>query len=138
MKKFLRPATFKYVESEIQAYIETKAEYSRLQDDILHSAPISDDSAIRASGISDRTASIAIELVNNARLQRLKNVIDAIDYVYSSLQDHKKELIQIRYWNRPQTLTWDGIALELNASRISVLRWRNEIVIAISDRLGLK
>ena len=82
------------------------------------------------------TQSVAIALVSNRRMDNLERVVQVIGYVYTGLPDEKKRLVELKYWERPQTLTWDGIALRLNVSRRTALNWREEIVHAIAHLMG--
>lgn len=66
----------------------------------------------------------------------MEKVVDAIQVIFDRMQKEKQELIKLRYWTRPQTRTWEGIAQELHTSRITAFRWRDEVIQAIADRLG--
>ena len=84
----------------------------------------------------DPTGQKAIALVTNRQINELEKIVQAIDFVILALPLEKQKLVQKKYWDRPQTLTWDGIALELNVSRITAMRWRQEIVQAIGYLIG--
>lgn len=133
----LKRGTFKHVESELYAYPDTIAEIERLRAEILHSSPSPDVSGGGRGNLpGDPTASKGTRLATHHRLLHLEAVADAIRSVYESLPEEKKQLIKIKYWTRPQRLTWDGIAMELHVSRATALRWRDEIVYAVAERLG--
>jgi len=82
------------------------------------------------------TERIATMLVMDKRLRELERITEAIETVYQSLDTERKKLIRLKYWTKPQTLTWEGIALKLNVSRATVFRWREEVVNAIAEKLG--
>ncbi|MDT2247866.1 hypothetical protein P7H16_14335 [Paenibacillus larvae] len=45
-------------------------------------------------------------------------------------------MIKLRYWTRPQTLTWEGVAQRIEKDRTTAIRWRNEIIREIANRIG--
>jgi hypothetical protein len=56
--------------------------------------------------------------------------------VVNQLPSDKRKLVELKYWTRPQMLTWDGIALNLCVSRRTVERWRADIVNQIGFMIG--
>lgn len=134
----IRSGAFKHVESELHHYHETLREISLLREEILYATKEQDDNVGggRSNLPGDPTAQKAIALTSSRRLDNLERVVQVIQYVYNGLPDEKKRLVQMKYWDRPQTLTWDGIAMNLNVSRITAVRWRQEIVQTIATFLG--
>ncbi|MDU0200152.1 transcriptional regulator [Paenibacillus sp. MAH-36] len=114
----IRQSTFKHIEDEIRDYHSTVKYISEYRQ------------ALQA-GESKATA-----LASNAVLIEMERVTAAIEHTVSLLPDDKKAMMHLRYWMRPQVLTWDGIAMKCNANRVTVIRWRNDIVAAIAERLG--
>jgi RinA family phage transcriptional activator len=66
----------------------------------------------------------------------LESTVEAIENVYNRLPEEKKLLVNIYYWTRPQTLSWEGVAQKLHVSRKTAFNWRDEIIWAISEQLG--
>lgn len=133
----LKKATFQHIESELYSYQETVKEIKRLRDDIMYRTSDDENTGGGKSNIpSSPTESTATALVTNKKLQNLESIAYAIEKVYNTANDDYKKLIRLKYWTRPQTLTWEGIALELNVSRRQAFRWRDEIVRAIGMILG--
>lgn len=133
----LKRGTFKHVESELYAYPDTLAEIERLRAEILHSSPLPDNAGgSRGNLPGDPTAQKGTRLATNRRLQHLETVARAIQEVYEALPEGKQKLVRTKYWTRPQTLTWEGIAQKLHVSRRTAINWRDEIVFAIAERLG--
>jgi len=132
----LKKGTFKHIESELYAYEDTKKEIEQIREEILHRTPMIDNPEGRANTPSDPTATTATLLMTHRRLDQLERIAKAIDQIYQELPDDKKKLIKLKYWTKPQTKTWEGIAQEINISRRQALRWRNEIVFAIADAIG--
>lgn len=136
--KKLRPDTFRYLEGELSIYHETKREIARMREDILLSSPVPDVTGIRESVPGDPTGRKATLLVTHRRLDQLERVAEAIESVVSRLPEEKLELIRLRYWARPRMLTWSGIAERLHVSRRQALRWRDEIIYALAELLGVR
>lgn len=135
----IRRGTFQHVESEIYAYHETKKEILRLKNEILHGQGISDDENVgggRSNLPGDPTGRTAVLLTSHKKLEQLQAIVDAIESVYAGIPPEKQKLIQVRYWTRPQLLTWEGVAKECYVSRRTAVYWRDEIVQAIAERIG--
>jgi RinA family phage transcriptional activator len=130
----LTRATFRHVEAELYLYNETKKEIERMRQDIIHAGKVQQEGG--RSGISNPTASTATRLTTDKRLQKLEEVTDAIEAVMEMLDPHRTKLVKLKYWTKPQLLTWDGIAQEVNISRRQAINWREEIIEAIAERIG--
>lgn len=133
----IRRGAFQHVEAELYVYHDTLKEIARLRDEILHASPEPNRTGGgRSNTPSDSTGLAATRLATNKRLNTLTEVAEAIKGVYDSLTPDKQKLVRLRYWTKPQLLTWDGVAMELHVSRRQAMRWRDEIVLAIALRLG--
>lgn len=134
----LRRGTFQHVESELYAYHDTRKEIVRLKNEILYGKGSVDENVGggRGSLPSDPTGRTAVLLTSHKKLEQLENIAQAIEKIVSRLPEDKLGLIQRRYWARPQTLTWDGLAMELNISRRTAINWRDEIVCAVAIEAG--
>lgn len=139
----LKKSVFKHVESELFAYHETIKEIHKLRTDILHGdhhnereeiSIVKGANSVREPG--DPTGIAVASLVTNKRLLRLEEIVNAIDKVYKKLPEEKQRLVQVTYWTKPQTLTWQGIADALCVNRATAIRWRNTIVLEIAKELG--
>src|SRR5690606_18120478 len=117
----LKKGTFKHIESELYAYEVTKKEIEQIREEILHSTPRIDNPEGRANTPSDPTATTATLLMNHRRLDQLERIAKAIEQIYQELPDDKKKLIKLKYWTKPQTKAWEGIAQEINISRRQAL-----------------
>lgn len=84
------------------------------------------------------TEKVATRLAENVELKRLEEIAGAIKFVYDSSPEEYKKLIKLKYWTKPQLLTWDGIADRLHISKRQAMRWRDEIVYSIAKVLGWK
>lgn len=131
-------ATFRHVEQELQSYHLTLREIEKLRSQIMYDKSNVDENigGSRSSSPGDPTGRMAIALVTNRKLDHMRMITTAIEQVHLGLTDTQKQLIKLRYWTRPQTLTWEGIALQLHVSRAQAIRWRNAIVVAVATQLG--
>ncbi|MGN7470356.1 transcriptional regulator [Brevibacillus sp. SAFN-007a] len=134
----IRKGTFQHVESELYAYHETRKEIVRLKNEILYASGSTDENVGggRGSLPGDPTSRTAILLSSHKKLEQLRNIVDAIESVVDRLTEDRKKLIRLRYWEKPQRLTWDGVAAELHVSRRTAMNWRDEIVRAIAEKIG--
>lgn len=133
----IKQGTFKHIESELYSYHETKKEIEWLKKDILLSGHISDLTKEGRTNIpGDPTGETAILMNTHRKIEQLERIVEAIEEIYGQLSEEKKKMIKLRYWTKPRTLTWEGIAKEIPAHRATVIRWRNEIIKAIADKLG--
>lgn len=133
----IRKGTFQHIESELFAYHETRQEIVRLKNDLLYGS--SDSEATgggRGNLPGDPTGRTATLMITHRRIEQLERISEAIESVYEALPEDKKKFVYLRYWKKPQLLTWDGIAAELNVSRRQAFRWREEVIWAISSKLG--
>jgi RinA family phage transcriptional activator len=127
--------TFQHIEQELYSFHATKKEIEQLRNDIIHSTPKAYEGS-RSNSVSSPVEAKVSRLLTSRRIEYLQDVIEAIDEVYQALPNDKKRLVEMKYWKRPQLLTWEGIALECNISRVTAFRWRDEIIMAIANRLG--
>lgn len=134
----IKRATFKHIESELFNYHHTLRLLEQRRQELLYNSNQQDDNVGggRSNLASDPTAQKAIALVVDKRIEHLQSIIYAIEVVIHRLPDDKLQFVKSRYWTYPQTLTWDGIAIQLSTSRATLFRWREEIILAIADRLG--
>ena len=134
----LKKATFQHIESELYSYKDTLLEIQELRKDIMFTKE-NDDENIgggRSSFVSSPTERIATRLATHKRLNKLEEISQAIEKVYTGLPDDYQKLIKLKYWTRPQLKTWEGIAEELHIGRMTAFRYRDEIVRAIAEVLG--
>lgn len=134
----LKRGTIKHIESEIYSYWDSMREVKAIRAALIARNPFLDENVGggRSNLPGDPTGSAAAALVSHARLQELERITGAIRAVYDQLPPEKKRLVELRYWTKPQTRTWEGIAQELNVGRRTAFRWRDEIIHAIAGRLG--
>ena len=133
----IKRGVFQHVEAELYAYHDTLKEIERIREEIIHATPKPDLSGgSRGNLPSDQTGGTVTKLLMHKRLHTLSQIAEAIKEVYESLPPEKQRLMKLRYWTKPQLLTWEGIALEIGVSSRQAMRWRDQIVSAIALKLG--
>lgn len=134
----MRRDTYRYIESEIRMYKETKREWERRRAELLTDRHEPDDaqSSSKPNVISNPTERYALRLVADRRLTKLQTVIEAVENVYESSSEDHKRFIEMNYWQKPREKTIDGIAIELKMSVRNLYRLRNEIVYSVAKLMG--
>lgn len=132
----LRTSTFKHIETELYDYHETLNRIKERTQELLTDPSREEGMPSSPSLPSSTTERYATRLVMDRQLQEYERVASAIEHVYNLCDDNRKALIRLKYWTKPQLLSWDGIALDLAVSRATAFRWRDEIVQAVGERLG--
>lgn len=134
----LKKATFKHIESELYYYKDTVREIENLRKDIMFCNDNEDENTGggRNNLPSSPTERIATRLATHKKLKQLEEVANAIQKVYTGLPEDYQKLVRLKYWTKPQTLTWEGIADKLYITSRQSMRWRDEIIFAIAEVLG--
>ncbi|MGM7719428.1 transcriptional regulator [Metabacillus sp. Hm71] len=134
----IKKATFKHIESELYSYKDTLNEIEELRKNIMFCKE-NDDENIgggRSSFLSDPTGRLGTRLATHKKLGQLEEIANAIQKVYTGLPEDYQKLVRLKYWTKPQTLTWEGIADKLFIGSRQAMRWRDEIVYAVAEVLG--
>lgn len=134
----LKKTTFKHIESELYSYHETLKEIQFLRNNIMFTTENDDENVGggRSSFPSSPTEMIGTRLATHKRLNQLEGIVNAINKVYTRLPETHRQLLQLKYWTKPQQLTWEGIAQKLHVSRRQAFYWRDEIVNLIGQAIG--
>lgn len=128
--------TYKYIESEIRGYNRTLKEYNERRQEILYNKTEDPGEGGKGNEISRPTERYAMKLVEDRRLGRLRVTVDAIESVMEECPEKHRKFIQLYFHDKPQTKTFDGIAYELEVSRRTLFRIRDEIVYSVAKMMG--
>lgn len=134
----LRKATFKHIEQELYCYQDTLREIEFLRRNIMFCKENDDENVGggRSSLPSSPTEKIGTRLATHKKLNQLEEVAHAIEKVYTGLPEDYQKLVRLKYWTKPQTLTWEGIADKLFVTSRQAMRWRDDIVNMIAEVIG--
>ncbi|EAC8292742.1 DUF722 domain-containing protein [Listeria monocytogenes] len=140
MSKRLRKAQYKLIEDELRFYHSTKKELMEKEINVTlgawHREYIDENQGGGSAGsISNEVEDRVMLLQMDKEINRLKNIINAIESVLNRLNDEDKQLIQFRYWDRSKP-TWIWIASKLNMDESTARRRNKTIILSIAERLG--
>ncbi|EAG7828858.1 DUF722 domain-containing protein [Listeria monocytogenes] len=140
MSKRLRQAHYKLIEDELRYYHSTKKEILEKRANIvmgsIHQEFKDENQGGGSSGqISNEVEQRVMLLQVDKEIQRMSDIVRAIETVLNTLSDEDKQLVQFRYWDRSRP-TWLWIACKLNISESTAKRKRKEIIYKIAERLG--
>lgn len=131
--------TKQYIEKQLEDYPKMDEYINQRRLELKY--PISqDDENIGGSSsgnVSNPTERMVITLESDKRLCQLENTKKAIESVLDTLDINAYMLVELKYWIKPQTRTWDGIAIKVGYSRRHCFRVRDEIIESIGIRLGM-
>ena len=132
----LRRGTFRHIESELYDYQQTLKRIKERRDELMSDPAREEGMPSSPSAPSSPTERYATRLTMDRQLKELERVAAAVEHVYNMCDDDRKKLIRLKYWTKPQTLNWEGIAQQIPTSRATAFRWRDEIIQAIGEQLG--
>lgn len=140
-KQIIRKGTIRHIESELFDYHETVKRIEQRRNELMSNIEPDWQGVIKETGFeplkyNSSTERLGIRLASDKMLQEMQRIVKAIEHVYNMCDNERKNLIRVKYWSKPQKLTWDGIAEELHISRATAFRWRDEILQAICEKLG--
>lgn len=90
-----------------------------------------------AGDIGNPTERSVITIDSDKRLNQLENTKKAIEKVLNTLDINSLSLVELRYWTKPQTRTWVGIAKEIGYSERNCYNVRDMIIESIGKELGM-
>jgi RinA family phage transcriptional activator len=127
-------AAFRHIEAELYYYHDTVKEIENIRKEILLASPVKQEG--KPSGVSDPTFNIVTRLTMDKRLKKLEEITESITHVLNLLDRTSSELIKLKYFSKPQYLTWDGIAQKVNFSKRQCIYIRDNFIAAVAERLG--
>ena len=132
----LRVGTIKHIEAELFDYHDTLKRIKERREELMTDPAREEGMPSSPTLPSSTVERYATRLTMDLQLKELERIASAVEHVYNLCDDSRKKLIRLKYWTKPQLKSWDGIALELDISRATAFRWRDEIVQAVGEKLG--
>lgn len=132
----LRVGTIKHIEAELFDYHDTLRRIKERREELMTDPAREEGMPSSPTLPSSTVERYATRLTMDLQLKELERIASAVEHVYNLCDDSRKQLIRLKYWTKPQLKSWDGIALELDISRATAFRWRDEIVQAVGEKLG--
>lgn len=132
-------ATKQYIEKQLEDYPKMEEYITQRRIELKYPGNVKDDNtdAPRGTGVGNPTERIVITLDSDKRLNQLEKTKKAVEKVLNQLDNSAYSLVELKYWKKPQTLTWTGIALEVGYSRRQCFNVRDSIIESIAKELGL-
>jgi hypothetical protein len=124
---------FKFVESELFGYDETKRELAELEADIIEETPLK--MAGGRSGISDPTARKVGKLISSPEIAAMSRRVRAVDGAMLMLGEAHRELFDLRYrrgWD------WKMVHMEMHVSERTYFDLRRELVRTVAAKMGYR
>lgn len=126
-----------YIEAELRDYNDTLRAISEDRNELLLSSPAYENTGGTSYDVGDPTQARAVKLMTNKRIRRMEQTCKAIEAVLNALPEEKYRLVELKYWTKPQTLTDEGIAREINIDRRTLYRWADGIILSVGIEMGL-
>lgn len=95
----LKRETYRHIEAELEDYALTRQMIAETRADAVHGAAQRDDLGVRvmSGGPSNMTASRATQLAADRTLQTAETIIDAIERVWSSMDEDCRTVAYVQY-----------------------------------------
>lgn len=116
----LRKASINYLESELIYYNHLSRDIERIRNSKVHPTQYDKQKALK-----------------NRRLKQLTRIKEAIEHVYITSNEDSRILIDRYYFNNIDNLNLTGVALTINVSKSTAYNLRNNILLRLSDELGI-
>lgn len=130
-------ARFRYIESELYQYQQTKRRLKELKEEIAQeNISQSYDNVVGMSGDSpsSKTEAAGIKLLSSAACCRMARNINAIARAKQFLNEDQLELFHLKY---NEQMPWQQILPELGIAQATYYRWRKKIVYLVARELGM-
>lgn len=135
----IRLATYRYVENIVRDFNDYPKLIAQREEEVMTPhRPIDENiGGGRASLSPNQVERVVSDLLEDKRLNTLKDEYNAVNSVYERLIDEHKEVVRLLYMTRPRAKTLDGIAIECDYSRRQVIRVKHRFINDVAEKLGL-
>lgn len=132
-------ATKQYIEKQLEDYPKLGEYITQRRLELKYPLQPKEENigAPRGNEIGNPTERIVLTMDSDKRLNQLEKTKKGIEKVLNQLDDNAVSMVELKYWKKPQTLTWDGIAMEVGYSRRQCFNVRDSIIESIGKELGL-
>jgi RinA family phage transcriptional activator len=131
-------ANRKVIEVELRNYKKSVRDIRNMRDDILECGYGASKDTGEAMRIS--TEKRAIRLMTSPALKELERRVEAIKYMIDFLEAQEEQgkikFLRMKYFDNQ--FTDFGICQQLNISRPTYFRWREQIISLVAERLGFE
>ena len=134
----MRQKTFKHIEQELFLYQETKRDIARIREELVHAHRQTDTNIGGGKGNlpGDPTGNVATRLASDTELTAMQGIVDAVDWLYENANVTEQRFMKLYYFTRPQTLTLEGVSMQMYISTRHLWRIRRDLAHRMAHRLG--
>jgi len=135
--KSLPNARFRYIESELYQFDQTKKRLKELKAEIACenlTQSYNNSGVMSGNSVSSKTEAAGIKLLSSAALCRMARNINAISRALQFLNEDQLDLFHLKY---KKQMPWQQILKELGIAQATYYRWRKKIVYLVARELGM-
>jgi RinA family phage transcriptional activator len=128
---------FQYIEDEVRLYPQYKERLNELIAEIAYRVPERDDSGGGRSNLPSRPVeSIVFNLLNDFRIAKIRQYVNAVEQALRELDHEKKMFIINVYWREGKTI--ESICIQFSISQATYLRWKKAFLLRVGMLTGDK
>lgn len=132
----MEKAVFQYIEHVIREYPEVERILLEEENEMQEFSFSLERSGVRGQ-VGNPTESQVMRLLTSKTRHRMLANQKAVHWVIHELPEDKRQFVELYYWNRPKTLTNEGIAQRLHIGITTLYQWKKAIVTLVGLELGL-
>ncbi len=126
---------YNYIDFELKRYEENTKKIDEIRANIIDANPEPSDGQPKGQGGTGKpTERKAIKLVSSTALLKMESTNDAIKKVYKQLDQNYKDFFD---WNYIKQVGIVRTCQEVNISEATFYRWRDKIVYAVGEEMGI-
>ena len=126
---------YNYIEFELKRYEENTKKIDEIRANIIDAGPEPADGQPKGQGGTGKpTERKGIKLVSSTALLKMESTNDAIKKVYKQLDKNYKDFFD---WNYKKQVGIVRTCQEVNISEATFYRWRDKIVYAVGEEMGI-
>ena len=136
----MRTGLRSYLEDILTDYPYLDMHIAKREQEILYPDNVYKDENIgggRGGRISNPTASKALTIAQDEKIETFKRYRDAIEKIINHSDPVTNQIIREYYFTRPLLKTWEGVAQAVNISPTHCRRLRTAFFERLADELGL-
>ena len=127
-----------FIEEEIKNHEKNKKLLIDLKEDVANSALGNmdyDDMPKGSGGFYSTTEEAALDIISSRAIMRVQRNIMSIEEAKKELDEEKKHFLRLRYH---QCKSREQITMQMNISKSTFYRWRDEIINKIAEKMGFE
>ena len=127
----LTRAVFKYIETELFHYDDTRKELNAERDDIIAAAPVKAEGS--RGSVPDPTAAKASRLLTSVSISQMERTVRAVERALARLNDDHRQLFELHY---RKVLSWQEVCGHMHIGKTKFYDTRNALVKMVAVHMG--